>query len=73
MKSIPIRKTIRKSLGRAFFLWTADVNHNATVEYDLVLAVIGYQCLPPLHARSPDLVYSALGELAPVAAITDVR
>jgi len=43
------------------------------VEYDFVLTVIGNQCLPPLHARSPDLANSAYGELAPVAAIADIR
>ncbi|MFH0957271.1 MAG: hypothetical protein V1897_01070 [Pseudomonadota bacterium] len=50
----------------------SDGDHNPTVEYDLMLAVIGYQCLPALHARSPDLLDSALGEFAPVAAIADV-
>ena len=38
-----------------------------------MLPVLGYQCLPPLHACSPDLCNGALGELAPIAAIADIR
>jgi hypothetical protein len=73
--------TARLDLLASFFLspfrsslsWAIEGNHSPVVEYDFMQPIIGYQCLPSLHACDPCLINRVLRGIALVTAIADIR